>query len=512
MKYLLGIDVGTTGAKAILFDLLGNPVSSGYREYGCKYLPGNAVEQDAGMLRESVFEVCQKAIGQAQIDAGEIGGVSVSAQRCCTLFIDREDKVLKMISWLDNRASEEVAQIESAVGGDRFYQITGMPLGTTWMLPKILWVQKHEPAVWQKTKKIVQLQDYILKCLGVEEYHTDIPEAAFWGFWDTDRFCWSNELLQKFQINQQMLPIPGKSGNQIGKVSEEASGLTGLRAGTALALGIGDQNSAAIGAGVVCAGMASVSIGTGGLATVFLPRPFRDPTGKTMVTNSAVHGSWQMEGLQNGAGGVLRWFRDEIAALEKVQAEQTGGNVYQLINEMVERSGAGANGLVFLPYLASAGTPRYNQFARGTLVGLSFAHTRSDMARAVMEGITMEQKDILTSFENAGIHTECIRIMGGATNSEVWNRMQADIYNKPVETLKIKDAAVLGAAISAAACCGEYGSMQEAAEALVKTEKIYEPDAGNVQVYQQVYDLYCEIYAALSDKHIFEKLSEITKR
>ncbi|MEI6101883.1 MAG: FGGY-family carbohydrate kinase, partial [Eubacteriales bacterium] len=376
----------------------------------------------------------------------------------------------------------------------------------TWILPKLLWVRKKQPEIWEKTRKIVQLQDYILKCLGADEYYTDFAEAAFWGFWDTDSECWNEDFIRTFGIDKELMPTPMQSGRKIGNVSAEAAAKTGLAEGTLLALGIGDQNSAAIGAGVVREGMASVSIGTGGLATVYLPRPYRDPMGKTMITNSAAGGAWQMEGLQNGAGGVLRWFRDEVAALEKEHATAGGLNVYAAINRMVESSPPGAKGLIFLPYLATAVTPRYNEFARGTMVGLTFSHSRADMARAVMEGITMEQKDILTSFDNAGVHTDRIRIMGGATNSEVWNQMQADMYGKPVETLKIKDAAVLGAAISAAACCGAFASIREAADALVRTEKEYVPNRRNAELYNNMYGLYSDVYESLESRHVFERL------
>ena len=324
-QYVMGIDVGTTGAKAIVFDSEGNVAGTGYKEYACEYPRPNWVEQDADMLRSAVLEVCADAVNNAGLqDAGDIISVSVSAQRCCVLFIDKDGNVLKMISWLDNRADEEVDRLEKEVGAARYYAITGMPLSTVWILPKVMWVQKNEPELWKNTGKIVQLHDYIAHCLGAEDYYSDEPDSAFWGFWDTDKLSWHDDFLQTYDIRKDMLPEVRMPGTCIGRISKNIARITGLSENTALCVGAGDQNCAAVGAGVVRPGMASVSIGTGGLATVFLPNAFRDPQGKMMVTNSAVHGNWQLEGLQNGAAGVLRWFRDEIGALDKREAEEAG--------------------------------------------------------------------------------------------------------------------------------------------------------------------------------------------
>jgi xylulokinase len=274
-----------------------------------------------------------------------------------------------------------------------------------------------------------------------------------------------------------------------------------------LCVGAGDQNCAAIGAGVVRSGTASVSIGTGGLATVFAPSPFRDPAGKGMVTNSAVHGNWQIEGLQNGAAGVFRWFRDELALYDKTEAEKIGQDSYKRLDDMIEQSHPGARGLLFLPYLGSAASPRYDQDARGSLIGLTFSHNRGDIARSVIEGITLEQKDILTSIENAGANIERIRIMGGATKSDLWNRLQAACYGLPVETLLMTDAAVMGAILCACIGADVYEDIPAAADALVRVDKVYEPSPDEISFYDELYRLYCDTYEALSSGHIFAEIS-----
>ncbi len=508
-NYVMGVDVGTTGSKAIIFDLQGNLIASGYKEYTCIYPKPNWVEQDAVMLKEAVLEVCKKAVLDAQINPKEIAGISVSAQRCCLLFVDDHHNVLKMISWLDNRASKEVDILREEVGEDAFYKNSGMPLGTTWILPKIMWVQKNEPEIFEKTKKCVQLHDYILKCLGADDYYADEPDCAFWGFWDTDNLCFNKQMLAKYNINEELLPRVLASGTKTGGVSKEVAQATGLFAGTPLCVGGGDQNCAAIGAGVVKEGNASVSLGTGGLATVFMSKPNRDPKGKAMITNSAVHGCWQTEGLQNGAAGVFRWFRDEIADLEKHLSAKDGEDTYVKLNKLIESSPVGAKGLIFLPYLASAASPRYDEYARGTIIGLTFSHTKGDMARATIEGITMEEKDILTAIRSTGVAIEKIRIMGGATKSDVWNQIQADMYNCTVETLKITDSAVLGAAMCAAVGVGLYESIPKAAASLVRADKSYTPNKQSVQIYDEMYKIYCTAYESLADAGVYKGIANL---
>ena len=507
-KYLLGVDVGTTGTKAMVFGLSGDAVGTGYEEYICDYPRPNWVEQDAALLASAVRRVVREAVNAAGVPPESIVSLAVSAQRDCLLLVDAEDKPLKMISWLDNRADEQVEKIEKETGADEFYRLTGLPLSTAWILPKIMWVQENDPVMWEKTARVVQLHDFILHSLGADNYYNDMPDASFWGFYETDKMDWNMGIAEKYGISSNKLPIVKSPGAKVGYVSAEVSKETGLSENTLLCVGAGDQNCAGTGAGVVRPGAASVSLGTGGLAIVFLDRPFRDKQGKGIITINAVHGNWQIEGLQNGSAGVLRWFRDQLALYDKAEAEKDGEDAYARIDRLIAKSKQGADGLVFLPYLASANTPRYDQDARGTLVGLSLIHTRGDIARAVMEGITLDQKDILTSIRAAGVEIERIRIMGGATKSELWNQLQADCYGVPVETLKITDAAVMGAAICAGVGAGIYPDIPSAADALVRVDRTYMPSPDMVEFYDESYRLYVKTYEALSGKDgVFERIA-----
>ncbi len=509
-QHVVGIDIGTTGAKAAVIRLDGTVVSEAYREYACVYPKPNWVEQDVDLLVRRAMECCTEAVSRSSLAPSAISAVSFSAQRCCAVFVDADGRLVRpMIGWQDNRAHEEVAEIVKKISGEEFYDITGMPLNTTWLVSKILWVRTHEPESWKRTSKVVQLQDYALKRMGAEQWMDDVSDAGFYGLWDPYAFTWSGKLLSLLGLQGSLFPKPVASGTRIGEVSPAAAEQCGLLPGTPLCVGAGDQNSAAVGAGVVKKGYLSVSLGTGGLAAAYLDTPFRDPNRKAMVDNHAVYGKWQLEGLQSGAAGVFRWFRDEVAALEKETAARDGKNVYALLNEAIAKVPPGAKGLVLLPYLASATTPRWNPHARGTVLGLTFAHDRACLARCFMEGITLEVRDMVSSMVDAGIPIEQVRILGGATKSEIWNQMQADVYNRPVQTLKMTDAALMGAALLAAVGIGAFSSIPEGTERMVRVDRTYTPDRERAKRYDEVFDIYCRTYEALEEKGIFRALADL---
>ena len=510
-KYLVGIDVGTTGAKTIIFNLKGEIVGNGYKEYPCYYPKPNWVEQDVNEIIDTLFETSRQALKSSGISPSEIASIAASTQRGCCVFVDYDDKPLKMISWQDNRTTEEVALVDREIGNDQYYKITGMPNACTWILQKVLYVREKEPSIWEKTKKHTQLQDVILKALGADDYYSDEAGIAISGLWDTDNYCWSDKIIDTFDIDKEKLAKVLPSGTRIGGISKEAAERSGFLENTPICVGMGDQNSAAVGAGVVYPGMLSVSIGTGGMAVAFLENKYRDPKGKTIICNHALHGYWQFEGLQNGAAGVYRWFRDEIAALEKEQAKQSGTDVFVNLDESIKKIPVASNGLLCMPYWAAAASPRWNTEARGLFLGLTFSHSRAHLARSCMEGIALEQKDIINSIKENNIKVDRVRIIGGATKSETWNQIQADVYNIPTETLKVKDAGSLGSAMCGAVGIGLYKDLREAADDLVKFDRRYEPISTNAATYNELFEIYCDVYESLDKNGVYRRLSELQK-
>jgi len=508
-NYLAGIDIGTTGAKVAIFDLEGNLVSSGYREYTCIYPKPNWVDQDLEVIYKASKEASTECIDRSDIDISKVSSISLSTQRSCTIFVDKEgNELIPMISWQDGRAGREVEQIREIIGAEKYYEITGLPLGPVWILPKILWLKKNRPDIWKKTSKVIQLQDYFLKKLGCKDFIVDVPDASFYGLWDTDRSKWSDLLMERFDIAQTTLPKPFPSGTSAGKLSEQAANDFGFLNGTPICVGAGDQNSAVVGAGVINEGDLSVSIGTGGIAITYLDKPFRDPNMMNMITNHAIEGKWQMEGLQNGAAGVFRWFRDEIALFNNHKSTDKKDAIYEVLDDMIAGTPPGSKGLIMMPYFAGSAAPRWNSNARGTILGLTFAHDKACLARCFMEGITLEMKDIIRSIKNSGIRVKSARLIGGAAKSDIWNRIQSDMYNMGVYTLKVPDAAILGAAIFAGVGAGVFSSIKQGVSKMVVQDKEYIPGKDS-EVYEKLYDIYTKAYDSLNKGKIFDIISDL---
>jgi xylulokinase len=506
---MMGIDVGTTGTKTALLSADGRLLATAYREYGCTYPQPGWVEQDAAMLLASTYDTAAEVMRKAGVSPADIAGVSFSSQRCCTLFIGSDGALVRpMISWQDNRTPAEVELIRSAVTDAAFYDTSRLPLSTTWMIAKILWLQRNEPAAWARTSKVIQLQDYLLRGWGSGEYVSDHCDAAFFGCWDTAALRWDDRLLSLAGLSADRLPQPLPSGTRIGAVSESVAARTGLAAGTPLCVGGGDQNVAALGAGVITPGLLSVSLGTGGAVCACVREPFHDPARKTMVTNHVSPGHWLVEGYQAGAASVLRWFRDEIADIESAFARSAGKNTYDLLSERIAKAPAGSRGLLLMPYFASAATPRWNSSARGTLVGMTFAHDRDCLTRAFVEGITLEVYDMLQALVRAGVPFDTVHLLGGPTKSDVWNQIQADIYGHTVCTLCNTDAAVTGAAILAGVGVGLFPDAAAGVASLVKVRRTYDPDPDRHALYGRLYALYQSLYSALTDSGFYDRLAE----
>jgi len=507
--YLLGIDIGTTGAKANILDLEGQVAGTGYYEYPCFYPRPNWVEQDVDLIVGRSMDATRDAIEDAGIDGAAIRAISFSTQRCCTIAVDENGRLLRpMISWQDNRTPVELDLLRQSVSDEEYYDITRMPMNTTWMASKILWLQENEPEIWARTAKIVQLQDYTLNAWGVDGYYNDFSDAGFSGLWDPYKFQWDETMLAAARIEPERLPQPTASTTLVGKVSHGAAERSGLAVGTPICVGAGDQNSAAVGAGVIRPGTLSVSLGTAGSIAAFLEKEYIDPQRMNMVTNHAVEGQWQLEGYLPGAAGLYRWFRDEVAVLEKTFAAETGQDAYAILDTLVTQVPPGSKGLVLIPHYAGAGSPRWAPHARGTLCGLTFAHDRKCMARAYMEGITLGVKDMLVTLLKSGVEINNVHILGGPTKSATWNQMQADMYGRPVKTLASTDAAPLGAAIMAGVGVGLFKDIPSAVDNVVKIDKIYEPNAETTSIYDEIYDIYDKMQKGLEDSGAFQAIAD----
>jgi xylulokinase len=511
-KYLAGVDVGTTGARCALVDLDGNIVHSEYREYGCNYPKPGWVEQDLDFLVAQTMEACKATIQKSGIDPKEVAAVGFSTQRSVTIPVYADGKPVRpMLSWQDARTGAEVADMLEVIDAAEYYDISGMPMGTTWVITKLLWMQKNEPETFEKIHRIVQQQDAILKAFGADDFFTDISDMGFYGVWDVGKLEWSPKLSSLFGVLPEIFGKPTPAGTQVGTVTPSISALTGFASGTPICVGAGDQNCGVIGMGSIESGMATVTLGTAGLAILSLDK--RIPGfGGMMITNHACPGMWEMEGLSNAAASSYRWFRDVIGTHEKELEARDGRSAYEYLNDLAEQAPAGSKGLLYLPYLGTAATPRWNANARSAFIGMSFAHGRAEMIRSVMEGVALEVRDMMDGWLRSGVDIKVLRLGGGATKSQLWNQIQADVYGRPVQTLKVGESTVLGAALLGGVGAGVFKSINEGVDTLVHVTGELEPNMANHSVYEELYQAYAAAYDGLSQCGAFDKLASIQSR
>ncbi|MGO1562129.1 Xylulose kinase [Actinomycetales bacterium JB111] len=517
MQYVIGIDTGTTGVKAKIYDLEGRIHGESYREYGCEYPRPGWIDQDITMLDRANDQVLSEVIARSPVDPADIVSIAVSTQRALHLYLDAEGNILrdgKGISWQDSRCEEQVQWIRETLG-DRFYDLTGLPPSTVWVAPEILWVQRHEPDVYARTAKIVTTQEYFLHRLGASDaWRVDYSNGSLFGLMNIETFEWDDELLDAFGIDVGLLPELVPSGVAVGSVDEAAAARTGLRAGTPIVTGGGDQQCAAVGAGVIAEGLAEVTLGTAGVSIAHLDSPRFDPDRKIACSASAIAGErrWISEGLQAAAASSYRWYRDTIGYIGREVENLGGANAYDVLNEMVLNTAPGSSGLLFMPYLAGSVAPNFDSQARGAFLGLTISHDTGTMARSVMEGVAFETRDILEAFTRMGSELREIRLSGGATKSEAWCQIQTDVYKRPTVALEEGECAVLGSAILAAVGAGAFDTMADAVAAMVRVKRTFEPDASNGDVYDAGFRAFRASYEALSGGGAYAALADYQNR
>lgn len=509
-KYVSGIDIGTTGVKVIIFDLNGEKISSAYREYHCDFPQSGWVEQDGELTWKMTCEAAQEAIDKSGVHPEDIVSLGLSSQRCTFTPVDENNVSLRSaITWQDSRSFEECDEIAKIIGEEAFYDITGLPNGVTWTLSKIMWIKKNQPEIYDKTYKFAQDQERILKKLGADGYYEDWSNGSLYGLMDIKSFTWSDKLIEALALDRDKLPELVPSGKVIGEVSPQAAALTGFAPGTKLVSGGGDQQCAGIGTGAIKRGVVEVTVGTAAVTLAYMDDAYYDESRRLPCSAHAVAGKWETEGLQNAAGSSLKWYRNEFAIPEVAMSRDTGVDPYDYINEQVAEIKPGANGLICIPYFASSAAPNWDPFARGTFIGLTLGHRRPTLARSIMEGVTFETREIIEQMVTNGVAVDTIILSGGASKSDVWNQIQADIFGMLVGILAVEEATSLGAAILAAKGAGLYDSVEEAVEKMVRVVRYYHPDMENHRIYNEYFSVYKDAYKALANANIYERLVKL---
>ncbi|MGQ9615367.1 MAG: FGGY-family carbohydrate kinase [Spirochaetota bacterium] len=512
--YLVGLDIGTTGVKALIADVRGNVIGMSYREYPCVYPYPGWVEQDVEYMWVKICEALREVIQKTGINPRLIRSLGISSQRGTFIPVDKNIKpLINSIVWSDGRADEEIKWIIKNIGEERYHEITGVPISSMWSYAKIKWFIDKRRDLFDRTYKILNGQEYFLFKLGADDLSTDPASLTLNGMLEIDKLDWSNELCKMINLPIEKLPPVGTPARMVGKVSKEAAQLSGLPEGMPISIGAGDQQCAAVGAGVIREGMAEITIGTAMVMVAHIDSRKEDKKRQVLIGGSGIPGKWDMEGLTFTAGAALRWWRDVYAQVEKQAAEMLGLDIYDLITLEASRSPAGSKGIIFFPCFQGQTTPYYYSHARGGSLGLSFIHDRKDVARSILEGVSFETKMVVSAMEEVlGKNFDVIRLSGGGSKSPLWNQIQADIYGRTVERLRVSECTPLGAAILGGVGCGIFNSVEEGVKEMVHPLDKIEPETKNSSFYYEEYEIFKKSFEVLVDNKVFEYIAKFQRK
>lgn len=502
MKYLIGIDVGTSGTKTALFSEDGAVVASHTAEYPL-YQPQNGyAEQEPTDWWNATCEGMNKVIEKSGIDKNDVAGIGLSGQMHGLVMLDENGKVLrKSIIWCDQRTAKECEEITERCGLDTLMRITASPALTGFTASKILWVRNNEPEVYAKCRHILLPKDYI-RYMMTGEFATDVSDASGMQLLDIKNRNWSDEILEKLDIPREWLGKVYESCEVSGYMNEEGSKATGIPAGVPVVGGAGDNAAAAVGCGVVRDGRAFTTIGTSGVVFAHTSEMSVDPKGRIHTFCCAVPGAWHVMGVTQAAGLSLKWFTDNFCDADKIEAKELGKKDYALLDEKAAGIDIGCDRLIYLPYLMGERTPHLDSNARGVFFGLSAMHTRAHLVRAVMEGVTFSLKDCLTIFGERGIKVDSMMACGGGGSSKLWRQMLADAFGCTVKQCVSNEGGALGAAILAGVGAGLYPSVQEACDKIISVKSEQPADEANTAKYAKFYEIYKSLYVALKSNFV----------
>ena len=488
MSYVLGIDVSTTATKAVLIDESGAVVGVGASAYGFSVPRPLWSEQDPELWWDGAVAAIRSVIATTGVPADEVVAIGLTGQMHGAVLLDVAGDVLRpAILWNDQRTATECDAIRDALGPERLIAITGNDALTGFTAPKLVWVRDHEPDVWRRIAHVLLPKDYLrLRLTG--DYALDKADGAGTLLFDLAARDWSTEVLDALRIERAWMPPTWEGPEITGVVTAIAAAATGLRAGTPVVAGGGDQSANAVGVGAVTVGTMALSLGTSGVVFATTDRPLFEPHGRVHAFCHAVPGRWHLMSVMLSAGGSLRWFRDAIVP---------GVEFGDLVDAAAEVP-AGSGGLLFLPYLSGERSPHPDPLARGAFVGLTLTHDLRHLTRAVLEGVAFGLRDGLDLMIEAGTPVpDQIRASGGGTESPLWRQILADVLGAEIATVSTSEGAAYGAGVLAAVGAGWYPSVEAASAALVTATPVASPGP-DTEAYRDAHAIYRELYPALA--------------
>lgn len=487
MKYLIGVDVGTSATKTVLFDEECRPVAEASAEYPM-YQPQNGwAEQNPKDWEEAAASTIREVMERSRVNKEDVVGLGLSGQMHGLVMLDKDNEVIRpAIIWCDQRTATECEEITAKVGKERLIEITANPALTGFTASKILWVRNHEPKNYAACRHILLPKDYVRFAM-TGEYATEVSDASGMQLLDVPHRCWSKEVLEKLEIDEALLPKVYESPEITGHISTEFAQRAGLSEKCVVAGGAGDNAAAAVGTGIVEDGKAFTTIGTSGVVFAHTSEPRIDPQGRVHTFCCAVPGCWHVMGVTQAAGLSLKWFRENMA--ENMD--------YEAINQAIASVPRGSHRLIYLPYLMGERTPHLNPDCRGVFFGLSAMHTKADMLRAVMEGVSFSLLDCWDILREMKIEVKDMMACGGGSKSPLWRQMLANMYGCPVKVGGEGGGATLGAAILGGVAAGLFEDVPSACRRFVGTSSVCQPEDEANAFYAKEHELYKMLYKSL---------------
>lgn len=509
-RYILAHDLGTTGNKATLFDAEGTMLASAFSGYETFHPYGHWAEQEPEDWWRAVIETTQKLLADARVAPQDVAVIGFSGQMMGCLPVDAHGRPLRRcIIWADQRAVEQANRLAVALGEEQVYRITGHRISPTYSGAKIMWVRDHEPDVFAQAHKFLHVKDFIaMRMTGA--FVTDRSDASGMNLYHLEEGCWSPAILEAVQLDERLLPEVHDSTDVVGELTSAAAEALGLVPGIPVVIGGGDGASAAVGAGAIEEGPAYNYIGASSWISFASRRPIYDAGRRIFNWAHMVPGMFLPCGTMQAAGGSYQWLRRQVCWYEAKEAEQKRLDVYEVMNQRAEQSPPGARGLLFLPYLQGERSPHWNPKARGGFIGLQITHTRADMIRAVLEGVSMNLRTILLSFLEAGARIEEVTVIGGGAKGKLWRQILADVYGRPVLRPRLlEEATSLGAAVAAGVGVGLFRDFGIVPELLEIVDR-HTPSPDAQAVYERLYPIFLAAYDALVP--VFDQLHALNAR
>lgn len=494
----IGVDVGTSGTKAIAMNGQGTVLASALREYPLSSPKPNWAEQDPADWRRAALEALAELA--SKVDSQSVAAIGLTGQMHGSVFLDNKNEVLRpALLWCDQRTTAQCDAITEKAGGEAaLVDMVANPALTGFTAPKILWLRDNEPALFEKTRKVLLPKDYIRWVL-TGEYATDVADASGTLLFDVRNRCWHKGLMAKLDLDTELMPRAFEGPEITGRLLPEIAAQTGLPAGIPVAAGGGDQAAGGVGCGIVRPGIVSSSLGTSGVVFAFSEGVHADPLGRVHTFCHAVPGKWHVMGVMLSAGGALQWYRNTLCHEEMELAKSTGMDAYSYITEQAETVPCGAEGLLFLPYLTGERTPHRDPFAKAAFVGLSLRHSKAAMARAVLEGVAFGMRDSLDIMREMGISLDVSRVSGGGARSTLWRQILADTGRLEIARINVDEGPAFGAAILAGVGAGHFSSVEEACDTIItETDRIPVIEE-NAVTYESYLQEFRACYGSLKD-------------